>query len=501
MFQRLVQGIAYTLIGMAMGQCFSFGYRILVARYLGPADFGIISAAVAMVTFCGAMGTLGIAVGVTRFVAFHGSSDQEPGIRNTVMNAWVMVTLAGLLLSIAIVVLAPQISRRLTHSETAVHILRIFAVSIPFITGTNIGLGVMRGMKTARLLAFGTDVLPNLGRLMGAAVVVTVGFGASGIAVSNVLVRILMLFVTAYLVVCSGFVKKFLRNTSSSLVQLVKTSLPLTFGVIGKVMRQQADILIVGVLGGPAMMGLYAVVVSFPRLLLFCQTATNRMLMPYVAELHGSNDISGVGDLFKVSAKWNLVFVLPPFAYLTYAGPELVGFLFGKDYVGAGQALRFLLPGVLINASTGSFGEMLQGMGKMKHFTYVMVFQTLSHIILITAFVPLWGLDGAAAGRGIALGLSAVLGCLILWQKTSLHPFSMEYGLIALIFLVTFIVGALITNWLGASNLTAKTISTVLSSVLFAACVLIWGTDQREKYYRGALLDKLKATQGRLFLI
>jgi len=491
--RKLFQGIAYTLLGLIAGKFLVFIFRVVVARYLGSADFGILSGAIAVVTLCGALSTLGMDMGIARFVAFHEKSSEGKGIRSTVIWAWTSVTGIGILWSIGVAIMAPQISRSIIHSEETLTILYVFAVSIPFVAATNLALGVIRGMKAARLLSLATDVMPNLGRLIGAVIVIALGLGIIGIAFSNVSVRILMLPLAVVLVIRSGFTKRFSRATGNSFGRLIRMSLPLTFGVIGKVIRQQADVLIIGALTGPAMMGLYVVAVSLPRFLMLLLNATNRMLMPHVAGLHGSNDLIGAKDLFSVSARWNLVFALPLFAFLMYLGPELVELCFGKEYVTAGNAMRFFLPGLLINASTGSFGEMLQATGRTKLYFYNMLFLTCSQIVFLVTMMPLWGLEGATAGRGTALALTALLGSFMLWRTTGLHPFSKEYGFVMLIWFLTFVVGIFITEWLGpSSNLIAKTLVMLFLSALFIAFVAIWGTDEREVYFRGKLLEKLR---------
>lgn len=468
---------------MGVGKLLALVYRIVVARYLGPDSFGVLSAGIAIATLGGALATIGMNMGIARFVAYSEDTDKQLDTIGTIKKGLYIVLIIASTFCLLLICYSQQVSMIFTHSYNAAGVIILFAFGIPFIAGTNFMLGVIRGAKSARLLAALTDVLPNLGRLAGAVVVVCLGFSYIGIALSNVIVRILILPITFFAIIKNNWfgIKKY--GTKSYVGKLVRFSLPLSFGVIGKLIRQEAaEVLIIGYFAGPIVMGLYVATTSFSKFLTFFLLATNRMLMPYIASAHGKQDADNLSKLYTLTAKWNMAIILPVFAVLMYTGPELAELIFGEKYIEAGYALRFLLPGILVNVSLGSFGEVMQGVGKTKQLLWIMLFQTVCHLALIVSFMPIWGLKGAVAGRGLSLALTAGLGCILLWNCENLIPFTKKYFLILLLgFLILGGIGACIMFFIFKNlNFLDKNLVLIFLTFVYFLGIVRYGIDKEE---------------------
>jgi O-antigen/teichoic acid export membrane protein len=73
--RRIAKGAGFVLIGTLIGRAFGYGSRILIARFLGVSDYGLISLGFAALTMAAALAALGLSTGVTRHVAFYNGKE------------------------------------------------------------------------------------------------------------------------------------------------------------------------------------------------------------------------------------------------------------------------------------------------------------------------------------------------------------------------------------------------------------------------------------------
>ena len=59
------------LIGVFLSKIFTYGHRIIMARYFGPETYGILSLALAITTIFATFATFGLKDGLVRFVPFY----------------------------------------------------------------------------------------------------------------------------------------------------------------------------------------------------------------------------------------------------------------------------------------------------------------------------------------------------------------------------------------------------------------------------------------------
>jgi O-antigen/teichoic acid export membrane protein len=105
---------------------------------------------------------------------------------------------------------------------------------------------------------------------------------------------------------------------------------------------------------------------------------------------------------------------LPVALILIFWGKEVIGLVFGPQYMGASTALAILCVGQLVNTSVGSVVLVLNMTGHDKQTLIGIAVALILNVSLAIFLVPVWAVDGAA----VAFSASMAAWNLILLRST-----------------------------------------------------------------------------------
>ncbi|WP_197911653.1 flippase [Kineobactrum salinum] len=182
-----------------------------------------------------------------------------------------------------------------------------------------------------------------------------------------------------------------------------RTMLPLAMLAGLQLINSHADILMLGTLRSDREVGVYRVVVQMATLVVFGLSAFNQILQPYFARLYEQNDMLRLQKLATYSARIILSIALPPVVIMVAAGKPLLGFFFGEGYSAGATSLAILAIGQLVNASMGSVGVLLNMTGHERDTMYGIGVAAGANVILNIILIPRWGIEGAATSTAITL--------------------------------------------------------------------------------------------------
>ena len=79
--RKIAKGAGIVFIGTGIGMFFAYLGMMIVARFLGPTDFGLISLASAIATIVSSVVLVGMPAGVVRYVSFYKGRNDERRIK------------------------------------------------------------------------------------------------------------------------------------------------------------------------------------------------------------------------------------------------------------------------------------------------------------------------------------------------------------------------------------------------------------------------------------
>ncbi len=157
-----------------------------------------------------------------------------------------------------------------------------------------------------------------------------------------------------------------------------------------------------GTMVGPEAAGLFDVARKGAMLTAFVLMAVTMPLGPMAAELRARGDHQQLQRLVTRSARTAMLGALPVALALVVAGPTLLSFL-DDAFVAAYDALVILCIGQMINVAMGPVALLLNMAGYEHDAACGIVFAAALNTILGLAFIPLWGVSGAAVATALSL--------------------------------------------------------------------------------------------------
>jgi O-antigen/teichoic acid export membrane protein len=379
--------------------------RVLMARALPPDALGLVLLAIAIVTPLGSIAGLGTNSAVAQRVAERRARGDEEGARAVARRGEVIAARSGAVASVLLAALAVPLALLLGQPGLDRVLLPIAPVALGLAVGVA-ALGAARGFGDSAGRALVRDAGGGLLRVLGVGSVLLAGsptpFGiAAGFAAGSLSAELLFV----------GYVgmKGWLSPASPALAEPLLPSLrPYA---ASEVLSQSAlwlDIVVLGALAPPAVVGLYGVARGLTRILGLVPQASAHGYLPAAAAACARGEGERLPALHVATRRFAFALVWPVLSVCVLAPAPLLHLLFGAAYEAAAPTLRLL---ALASFATSFFdylellliaerrpGDVLKaGLGG-----------AAALLLLLAALVPRLGGEGAALallGAGLLRGL------------------------------------------------------------------------------------------------
>ncbi len=188
----------------------------------------------------------------------------------------------------------------------------------------------------------------------------------------------------------------------------------LPFALLGGLMliNTQADILMLGILGTAHDTGLYKVAAKGANIVALSLIAANLFIEPRIAAMYSLGKLKELQRLLTLSVRSTVAVALVTTLIFWFMGRDLLKLVFGVPYLGAYWPLAILCLGQLINVGTGSVGVVLNMTGNENDAARMAGVAAVSNIALNTILIPNYGGIGAAISTSITM---------LIWNILMLH--------------------------------------------------------------------------------
>jgi O-antigen/teichoic acid export membrane protein len=173
----------------------------------------------------------------------------------------------------------------------------------------------------------------------------------------------------------------------------------------------RADLLMLGWLGKPADIGIYAAAARAAELVLFITQSINIALSPAVAAFSGTGAKERLQRVFTETTRVGFALTCIVSLLIILLGTWYLN-LFGSDFLRGETALWILLGGQIVNAAFGAVGVMLIMSGFERSASIATIAGALTNLGLNAIWIPRYGIEGAAMAT---LAGTIVWNTLLAW--------------------------------------------------------------------------------------
>lgn len=384
-----------------------FFVTVLLARYLGPENFGIYSYAISLTALFAAAGHMGLSGLVVREIV------KKPNERGLTLGTTFVLKFIGMGFGYLLLLLYALVFEGLGSVEFLV--LAIAGASLLFKPFAVIDFW-FQAFVQARYVAmaqFSALVISSAAKV----VLVTLGFGLAYLVAANMLQAILTAAALLLLYKLKTTLK--LSNWSTSwrkAKELFGQGWVIYLGSIFAVIYLKIDQVMLRWLLGPESVGVYAVAAQLSEAWYFVPTAIVASIFPKLIKLKEQNQ-----ELFKqrLQQLFDVLFLLALVVavVVTLLADVLIAFFFGSDYASSSSVLVIHIWAAIFIFMRAAFSKWILIENELMFSLITQGAGALFNVVLNFWLIPIFGVQGAAVATLVSYSVASFFS-LIIYSKT-----------------------------------------------------------------------------------
>ena len=408
--KRAARGIGFIFVLNILANAASYFTRLVLARTLEPAEYGLFYAVFSFIVFLSFFRGLGLGEALVKFIAEDRVRNDNDAIKTSITAVMVVQFLSSLVLAAGTYWLSPWLARTYFKAPAAEGVLQVLSLYLLVMGFYLVFQNVLNGFQKYSVIAWiecsrNTIVLVVI--LIGGALGLrNVIVPAWGYVVSVFVMGILLLpFVQREF----NFFKYRIAAFRKTVKRLVLFGIPVMLTTMGGLVIGYIDVLLLTYFRPLEEVGIYNVILPSAMLFLYLTHAVSYVVLPMSSELWEKRDIKRLANGLRLMHKYAFVFILPlVFTVFVFSG-WFIHLFFGREYVGGATALQILLVGTLCFTVAKMNNLILTGIGRQKTVTGLILAAALVNVIANIVLIPRYGLAGAASATALSYFVALLL--------------------------------------------------------------------------------------------
>ncbi len=407
---------------------FGLAVAAVMARAMGPADYGIYALALSAVSLLAIPSQLGLPTLVVREAARATARGDWAWLRGLMIRATQFAGVVALLSAAAVALLVeggwPAFDPRLGAALAA------GALFIPIVS-----LGALRSAALRGLGHVVQGQVPDLLVRPGAFLLLITGAIAAGAALTPALAMGLHVAAAA-----AGFIiglYLLARATPKALITVapaydtrrwIRSLGPLSIVVGAQLLAAQAGVIVVGWFGTAAEAGLYRAAVQASSSVMLPIAVVAMIAEPLIARALAEDARAEAQRVVRLASRAVLALVAPIALIALAWNDELMSLLFGQAFMGAGPLFAILCLGPFVAALIGSPEALLYMSHNEGVAARLLTYGVLANLVLTVALTLAFGMIGAASATVIAAAVTTAAMARSAYRRIgiSVSPFGRE---------------------------------------------------------------------------
>lgn len=410
----LVSGTKVVALGL--------GYliQVLMARLLTESGYGEVVLTIALINVAALIATLGLNKGLMRELPKY--EDDPKKARGVVRAGLLIGVISGCVVAVAAFLAAPVIAGRLFGDPSLTNLVRIAALSVPFISLRKISVALARGGRDAKPRALINQLaLPSL-RLAFIGILIFAGFQAAG-AIAGQTLAMAVASILAFVYILR-YLPSPLGTTVSMYRSVLAFSLPLVVVQGMNFLNSSVDIYMVGFFLTSASVGVYNITLQLGNLSTVVLRTFGFLLPPVLTRLDNEGRSGDMLATYQGLTKWMAVAAVPVCLVLFFMPETVIGLMFGAKYTEGALTLQILVAGKLLAILAGQNFSALVALGDNRTVSYLMFVQLSLNVAANYLLIPMFGIAGAATALVGSAIAGDILGSAFLYRQYGLYPLS-----------------------------------------------------------------------------
>jgi O-antigen/teichoic acid export membrane protein len=375
------QGIKWQVGVSFLQKIISFVTTIIIARILGPSNYGLFALAFVVIGAFGLFKSLGFELALIQ---------RKNEIEKAADTAFFIIPSLGFLLYAVLFFSAPLIAHYLNSNEL-IGVLRVLGIIFVLWSFSRVPLSLLEKEMKFNLVSI-SEISGTIFFSVTAILLAKKGFGVWSLVYGYLMSTVIFVFMIWFL---SGWRPNFNFNMKIA-AELFNFGKFIFLGNVIWFLKMNLDNVLVGKFLGISMLGLYAVAFNISNFISdYFGGKVYRVTYPAYSRLQ-NNENEMKSAYLKVIK--HIAMIAVPFTFGVFMlGDGFLKFAYGEKWLGAGQVLKILTLGGLFNTLATCNEAILLSQGKSKICFWVYSIQVVTFFIFIKPAAHSLGLQGVGA--------------------------------------------------------------------------------------------------------
>ncbi len=344
--KKVAKGGFIIFIGIILSSIAFLFYRILAARYLGPADYGMLTLGIIILNITSLLGLAGIHQSIGKFINHYLAKKQYDKVKGTLISSFIITISLSVLVLLILYYSSNFIAESIFNMPGLSTIIAIFSIGVPFSVLTQLLKHYFFAFKKPEYAIVSESIFEKALNLIF--LIVLISISASLFTISWMyIVTLIISFIVAALLLRSK-IKSILRKalkTTLNFKQLLSFSSPLVLvGIFGTALAW-TDTIIIGIFKSGADVGIYNAAYMVASAIMIFWFSFGDIFYPIISELYAKKAKESIRKNFEIVSRWIFIIAFPVFLIVLIYSSMIISLLFGQSYQKAASPLSMLIVG------------------------------------------------------------------------------------------------------------------------------------------------------------
>lgn len=396
----------------------------MLARWLGPENFGLYSIGLSVFNILTVLAVMGLDNAALRFIPIAAVSGNVIVIAPTVRTLLVFGAITSGIVTATLYATKEWLAHVFSDKDLVI-VFGFFALAIPLYVCGVILLSVLQSLHDVRWRMNVKYVAEPIVRMALAAALILSGWQLIG-ALSGFLMSVLASCSLASLIVYRRLktirTEERDRRGTPTLRSIGTYVLPLLIGLVFATIATRSDVLILGHHLSATQAGVYAAALQTSGIIIIILQSVESIAVPLLSEALASGVRARVSEIYALTLRWSLTFGLPVCIVFFLFAEETLGF-FGTPFRGAALAFSVLVTAQLVNLATGSANYVLLLSGRSRVVMGNQIVGSVLQVGLNVILIYQYGILGAALAMFAAIATINIARLFQVYWLLDLQPF------------------------------------------------------------------------------
>lgn len=428
LLSKISNGIKWNLFGKTTYAAVGFLLTTVLARWLGPSQYGVYLILTSIVTMFQIIGFLGFETGLLKYIPEYNIKNDSSQIRRLFL-AFVLIRLAvSFIIAFFIILFAGFLVKTVfARAQLQFRHLWLFLLVILPLSLNGLFRNLLDSLYKQKILNI-IDAAGIFLRLGLTAVFLKYFKGISVVIIASAITECLILAALA-INVRRIFSFKF-DGLPANFKKVLFFSLTIWISnIAGQLLGRNSDIFLLGMFVRPDIVGSYGLSYALANMaFMFFLFPIGNMVLIAVSEIYSKNDSQRLTEFTSMLFKYYAFFIFPVLAGGEVLAGNFIGIIYGQHYINAAIFFQIFLCLFAVNILFGgTAGSILPGIGAYRILLWGQVFGILS-IIINLLLIPRFGAWGAIAGAAV-ISLSSTIFFITMLAKRMRIEFPLKFFL------------------------------------------------------------------------